>query len=185
MQRSDRNDPMVENGSLVERDTDSTDSEYGGSSTMVAYTEPSTISEFQITHQDLLEEFILGTWESVLDSDETIEIADGSFIRRIDGEVIEEGYLYPYIVLGRDELRQAIEAEQELLLTQLLEIAKEGTLENIRVTGYVGFIMMDDEDQIFDSTIHTRLLGIRIAWSPEGIELQGISVDLRAFRRPK
>lgn len=228
MQRQpDRSSPTIENDNLVDGDNNGNDESYTETDTVAEHTESNTISEFQETYQDLideieyeieragerlanqLEEFVAGTWEAIQDSDETVEIIGNTFIRRINDEVIEEGYLYTFVDLGGTiddyvdvfdgmvfhygligELRSAIESEQESLLRLILEDATETSLENPRGVGFA-IIIVDYEGQTFDfyqmdHITDVRLVEIRFDWiSWDEIEPIGISFDSRSFRRPR
>lgn len=219
--QTDRRNQIVENNDLHDRTNNGTSEIYTEEGSGIADTESSTISEFQETHQDLIdeieyeiiraeerlviqmEEYVAGVWESVQDSDETIEIINGSFIRTINGEIVEEGYLYTYINLGYyeyfyefetymhfgliGELRSAIVSEYDILLSRVLENAKELNLENFtRLAGELAFIIMDYKDQTFDiSEIDhiTDMSVIELRFSTT--EILGISVNSQAFRKPR
>jgi len=206
MQRQpDRSSPAVENDNVEYSETTTADHFYWLAP--ATEDENSTISEFQETHQDLIaeieyessraeeriamyiEEFVEGIWESVQDSDETVEMIDGSFTRRINDEVVEvveKGYLYTYVSVGREDLRQIIATEHEMLLNELLENVKETNFENFGWTTMFGFIVVDYRDEIVDHRTHSPLVWIRFTSAVGGgIEPRGIYVNGRAFRRPQ
>jgi len=206
------------------------DEEYSDPDTMAEYIEPSTISEFQETHQDLIneieyeisraeerlitqmEEFVAGIWEAIQDSDETVEIINNTFVRRINDEIVEEGYLYTFVDFGdtifldpehpgyeftadgrlffgiRGELESAIATEQENLLSLILENTREINLENFNGVASFAFIITDDSNQTFDINGIERMSGVPIDIPIieirfDGSEPAGISFNSRSFRR--
>lgn len=210
--QSDHGSNYNSNSSTVE------DNGHDDTGTYAEYSEPSTISEFQETHQDLiaeietainqaeeriaiqLEEFVAGIWENVQDPDETVEITDGSFIRRINGEVAEEGYLYIHIMLAstRVEFREAITVEHETFLNNVLRDVKELSLENLSRTDVsvpwegpsplFAFFIVEERDESVDPTTNEPFIEIRFASANSTsmeMEPTGISVNSQAFRRPR
>jgi len=214
MQRQSNSDnyfiiPTIENDDSYEEDNDGNNMDTE-KNTVVVYGEPSTISEFHVNHQDLIdeieyeinraeerlilqmEEFVAGTWENVQDTYEILEIIDGSFIRKINNEVVEEGFLYTYVALNVywERLKGALIGEYETLLNDLLRDVKKVNFENLRwqeeEPSFAFYIVEDNSDQTVDQTYHTPFIRIRYAYiMGEQISLEpiGISVNLRAFRR--